>query len=459
LRALLFSCVRACLGWGVLALAPGPAPACEALIGSEYTEPAEVVPMNLDPVEWHIAARGRDQSFARKEWVKADETASEWTELRSWQLNFGNRVADLEAAKDQFLTTLGYQCPDVKSGVLRKEQGDLLFEWWHGECYGRPAQHHIERLVVGKMGTHRLSHSHKGPRLSDPDRDAYARELSALRVVSRVPEGKLTPLQKARVTLWMADYAKALEQLKPLAEKGDPEAQDELGGMYAAGLGVAQSYPQALEWFRKAAALKNVSAAQNLARFYDNGWGVPKDPEQALQWYRTAAELGDSHAQGRVGYLLATAPEPKYDEAMKWFRKSAEQGHEPAIYWLGRLHEEGWGVAKDLENAVKLYREAAVLGDSDAQYRLAVLHREGRGVPHDETQARKWVVRSVMQGNAEAEQLYLAHYRPTPKVPIPDKATLDKKPWDQAPAGGDGSTTRAKLPPDFTLPGSTKPKN
>jgi TPR repeat protein len=428
-----------------------PAAACEALIGSEYTDPPEIVSMDLNPSEWHLGGRSRDQSLAHKDYVRSDETLNDWTELMSWQVDFGTPW-DLETARKQFLTTLGYQCQDLKSSVLRKEQGELLFDWSHGECLGRPAQHQIERLVIGKIGTHRLSHGHKGPRLTDAERDRRAQQLAKLRIQSRVPEGEPTPLDRARQTLWRADYAMALELLKPLAEQGNADAQDELGGMYAAGWGVAQSYPEALEWFRKAAAQKNVAATLSLGSFYDNGWGVEKDPAQALKWYRTAAELGDAHAQGRAGYLLATATEPKYDEALAWFRKSAEQGHEPAIYWLGRLHEEGWGVTQDLAKAARLYGDAAVLGDPDAQYRLALLYREGRGVPHDETQARKWIVRSVMQGNQDAADLYAAHYRPVPRFPVADQATLDRKPWDQRTPDG------PKLPPGFTLPGSAKPR-
>jgi TPR repeat protein len=438
----------------VLAWAATPALACEALIGTEYSDPVETVPLALDPAQWQVAFRTRNEAIARKEYVKAQETLSDWSELVTWQITFGSKAWDLQDVKNQFLQTLSYECPDVKSAVLREGEGDLLFEWWHGECYGRIPQHHVERLVIGKVGTHQLAYSRKGSKLVDSERDAWAERLSKLTVESRMPKGELSPLDQGRLAVWTRDYPKALALLEPLAKKGNADAQDELGGMYAAGWGVTQDYAKALEWFRKAAVQKNPAASYNVGRFYDNGWGVEKSPAEALKWYRTAAALGDPDAQGRLAFLLATAPEPKYDEAAKLFRTSAERGHEHSVYWIGRLHEEGWGVPKDLSAAVERYRRAAIDGDPDAQYRLAVLHREGRGVARDDQEARKWVVRASMQGHADAEALYDASYRPAPQTPaFPDKLPPG---LGQTLKDGGGGTTLPSIP-GLTFPGAQEP--
>jgi TPR repeat protein len=53
-------------------------------------------------------------------------------------------------------------------------------------------------------------------------------------------------------------------------------------------------------------------------------------------------------------------------EAVKWFRKAAEQGHAKAQYALGRSYEMGLGVVADYEEAAKWYRKAAEQGDSEA---------------------------------------------------------------------------------------------
>src|SRR6185312_2447481 len=56
------------------------------------------------------------------------------------------------------------------------------------------------------------------------------------------------------------DYAAALQRWKPLADKGDAAAQIALGGLYADGLGVNQSYPDAAQWFKRAADQGNARA-------------------------------------------------------------------------------------------------------------------------------------------------------------------------------------------------------
>jgi hypothetical protein len=57
-------------------------------------------------------------------------------------------------------------------------------------------------------------------------------------------------------------------------------------------------------------------------------------------------------------------------EAVKWYRKAAEQGHANAQYFLGWMYENGRGVAQNDFEAVKWYRKAAEQGHADAQNAL-----------------------------------------------------------------------------------------
>ena len=45
------------------------------------------------------------------------------------------------------------------------------------------------------------------------------------------------------------DYATALKEFKPNAEKGDAYAQYSLGYIYSNGLGVTQDYKTAVKWY------------------------------------------------------------------------------------------------------------------------------------------------------------------------------------------------------------------
>ncbi|WP_172920060.1 tetratricopeptide repeat protein, partial [Capnocytophaga canis] len=60
-------------------------------------------------------------------------------------------------------------------------------------------------------------------------------------------------------------------------------------------------------------------------------------------------------------------------EAVKWYRKSAEQGNALGQYNLGVMYDYGYGVPKDEAEAVKWYQKSARQGNEDAQKRLKIL--------------------------------------------------------------------------------------
>ncbi len=59
-----------------------------------------------------------------------------------------------------------------------------------------------------------------------------------------------------------------------------------------------------------------------------------------------AEEPVDAVAQYRLGfnYYFGIGVERDYQEALKWFRKAAKQGHAGAQYELGFIYDKGQGV-------------------------------------------------------------------------------------------------------------------
>ena len=92
------------------------------------------------------------------------------------------------------------------------------------------------------------------------------------------------------------NYAAALKELQPLADKGDAVAQLYIGFMYDNGEGVPVDYRQAVVWYRKSAEQGNANAQYNLAMMHANGLYVPQDWVQALKWFNLAALSGDQEA-------------------------------------------------------------------------------------------------------------------------------------------------------------------
>ena len=70
-------------------------------------------------------------------------------------------------------------------------------------------------------------------------------------------------------------------------------------------------------------------------------------------------------------------------EAVRWYRRAAEQGHAGAQYFLGLMYDYGLGVPLDDAEAVIWYRLAAEQGDASAQNNLGVMYGTGEGVPQD----------------------------------------------------------------------------
>ena len=190
-----------------------------------------------------------------------------------------------------------------------------------------------------------------------------------------------------------------LNDLRVAAEQGDADAQFRFGNIYYRGNGVPQSSPEAAKWFRKAAMQGHVDAISRLAFMYKNGHGVPWNEEMAeklhersvkLNSLREAAERGDAEAQFRLGDIYYEGKEVSQDhsEALKWFRKAAEQGH------AGALSHELYQKA--------ILPEAAEQGDAEAQFRLGSIYYQGRGVPLDHSEALKWLRKAAEQGHAGA---------------------------------------------------------
>ncbi len=114
------------------------------------------------------------------------------------------------------------------------------------------------------------------------------------------------------------DYATALHDFRPLADKGDARAEFILGVMYANGLGVPQDDKEAVKWFRLAADQGTAGAQYSLGLMYANGLGVPRDHKEAVKWYRLAADQGHASAQTNLGAMYAHGQGVPQDDVMAY---------------------------------------------------------------------------------------------------------------------------------------------
>jgi TPR repeat protein len=201
------------------------------------------------------------------------------------------------------------------------------------------------------------------------------------------------------------DYAVALEWFQRAAAQDAPRAQFYIGLMYERGYGVPRSYGTALDWYRRAAAQNFAPAEIALARIYGRGLGVERDPAQRTAWLLHAANQGNPQAQLFLGNIYRRGLDTQQDlaSAAQWYQRAALQEFPPAEMQLGLMYEHGEGVNRDYTQAARLLRLAAEKGKAIAQNALGMLYRRGQGVKQDYAQAQRWLRASADQGNSLAE--------------------------------------------------------
>ncbi len=62
-----------------------------------------------------------------------------------------------------------------------------------------------------------------------------------------------------------------------------------------------------------------------------------------------------------------------FEEAKPLFEQLAREGSAEAMYYLGMMYYEGWGVPQSQEEAVRWWKRANRVGSLDAKYMLQTI--------------------------------------------------------------------------------------
>ncbi|BDT66319.1 secretory immunoglobulin A-binding protein EsiB [Comamonadaceae bacterium OS-1] len=166
-----------------------------------------------------------------------------------------------------------------------------------------------------------------------------------------------------------AEYATALKELTPVAEKGNAPAQYRLG------------------------------------KIFNLGQGVPPDKKEAAKWFHLAAQQGLAEAQGALGYLclVGEGVSQNSDLALEWTRKAARQGNATAQFNLSVMYGEAFGIHKNPVESQKWLRKAADQRHIEALNALAADYAKGKdGTPKNPVFAYALFAASAEKGNAVA---------------------------------------------------------
>ncbi len=121
----------------------------------------------------------------------------------------------------------------------------------------------------------------------------------------------------------------SLEEVRQRAERGDANAQLQLGAAYASGKDNLQNYSEAVKWLTRSAEQGNVTAATSLGAFYWAVRGVTQGYVDAYVWSAIAEVEGDEASSYRVRILQSRLSPGELAEAKRrattWFHLHSKQ--------------------------------------------------------------------------------------------------------------------------------------
>ncbi|HEY2572779.1 MAG TPA: tetratricopeptide repeat protein [Verrucomicrobiaceae bacterium] len=200
------------------------------------------------------------------------------------------------------------------------------------------------------------------------------------------------------VILLAASLARAQEEkfdpgtLREMAQRGNPDAQFELGLRLLGGEGLDKNVDEAAKWLDKAAAQEHPGAMNAMGTLTQEGMGLPKDEKKAIEWFEKSAKSGFPLAEMNLSeaYESGKGVEKNETKAAEWLEKAAKQEFPQAQAAFAWKLEHGQGVTKDTPLAASWYLKAAQQGLVAAQTHLAYMYYTGEGVPLDYGRAEAW---------------------------------------------------------------------
>jgi uncharacterized protein len=122
------------------------------------------------------------------------------------------------------------------------------------------------------------------------------------------------------------DYETAFNAWLPLAEAGDPKAQNNIGFMFRKGRGTQINEGTAIYWYSRSAAQGFAEAMTNLGYMYDEGRTVEQDLVVSYMWFSLAADRG---RQGAAGHLEVLETYLTPEEVAEAKRRAADWVEKP----------------------------------------------------------------------------------------------------------------------------------
>ena len=192
------------------------------------------------------------------------------------------------------------------------------------------------------------------------------------------------------------------------ANQNHLKAMGLLASMYLHGKGVKISIQDAAHWYQKAATGGDTDAQYALALMHMRGEGVHKDVKKASAMLVTLANEGHAGAQGQLGTLLLTESldnKLKAREAVTWLKRAKANGNEDAEYYLILAHVQLTPQESLPEAQLLWLTNGANASDVRKMYLLGMMYRYGAGVHQNLDMAKSYLSKAANAGDESARVL------------------------------------------------------
>ena len=192
----------------------------------------------------------------------------------------------------------------------------------------------------------------------------------------------------------------AIEEIRRLAEKGNPQAECFLGYLYVDGKYIEQDNKKAYDLICDAERKGYGLASAYKGIFYMQGLVVEQDLKEAERLFDTALHIpGVMFLKG----MLCTMRDDM-TESIKWVKMAAEKGDDAGLCYMGHAYMNGIGdTPQDPVKAFEYYNESAALGNPEAENMLGVCYQNGQGTEPNDEQALYWYQEAVKHNDSDAQ--------------------------------------------------------
>jgi len=229
----------------------------------------------------------------------------------------------------------------------------------------------------------------------------------------------------------------ALSFIANVAQAGDQSPGAVVAGVNAYNRG---DFNAAYALLRQEADRGNSDAEVNLGYLYARGQGVAPNQAEAFHLYDLSAQQGNGEGMNALGYKyqFGTGIKPDIPQAIRWYCAALHRGNPRAMNNLALMLDTGKDVPRDLAAARDLWQQSIDHGDVNGMYNLGLSLLRYPSQPDDKQVGTRWIVEAANRGQIGAQQLLRQNgYRGALPAVIDFSGQMRLQPRDAPPGHAD----------------------